>query len=331
MFKTLSFVAVLVSMAVSAAAGPYSRYSDDPDNAHDPPIANTDPRIVEWADSVVDYSPAPGVGVFTNMEGDQFPELGFANPTTGIGSLGDLYGLNNAPVVGQEPPPYSGATQPYDGNPNDMTDEYGFAGIDSPGSITVGFPRAIRNGDGPDFAVFENGSDFDDIPNTSLMAELAYVEVLTDGKNFARFDAISLNTNYIDATWGTGSGSIDETNVYNLAGKHLKGWGTPFDLSELETNLLVVNDLLKLDDIQYVRLVDVPGINDVNIYTDSLGNGILDAWVTIGSGGFDFRLSEGVAVLNAVPEPGSITLLAAAAFALAMLGIYRRRQAGLGA
>ena len=324
MFKTLSFVAVLVSTAVSATAGPYSRYSNDPTNSHDPPIGNTDTRIVEWADSVENYSPAPGVGVYkTWPDLVPMPEIGYANPTTGIGSLGDLYDPNNEPIEG-EIPPYSGATLPYNGDPSDTADEYGFVGHDLPGSITVGFPRAIRNGDGPDFAVFENGADY----GTGLVADLAYVEVSTDGVNFARFDAVSLNTDYLDATWGPGAGSIDETNVYNLAGKHLGGWGTPFDLSELAADPLVVGGLLDLEDVQYVRLVDVPGINDGSIYGDSLGNGIVDAWVTVDSGGFDFQLSEGVAVLNAVPEPGSFMLLVATAAALAMLGICRRRRAG---
>ncbi|NQU24186.1 MAG: PEP-CTERM sorting domain-containing protein [Candidatus Nealsonbacteria bacterium] len=327
MFKMLSFGAVLLWAAVAAAAGPYSVHSNDPGNPHDSPIGNTDPRIVVWADSIIDYSPAPGVGVFATWpDGVLKPELGYASPITGIGSLGDLYDPNNQPEAGKIPD-YSGATQPYSGNPSDTTDEYGFIGHDAPGSITVGFPRAIRNGDGPDFAVFENGADFDLDPTTGLVAELAYVEVSTDGVNFARFDAVSLNTDYIDATWGTGTGSIDETNVYNLAGKHLNGWGTPFELAELATNPLVADGLLDLDDVRFVRLVDVPGIND-GTYTDSLGNGILDAWVTVNSGGYDFRLSEGVGVLNAVPEPGSITLLAAAAAAMAMLAIYRRRRAG---
>jgi hypothetical protein len=46
------------------------------------------------------------------------------------------------------------------------------AGV-SPGYLTVTFPHGIRNGAGPDFAVFENGFTFGS-PN-GLFAELAYV------------------------------------------------------------------------------------------------------------------------------------------------------------
>ena len=153
-----------------------------------------------------------------------------------------------------------------------------------------------------DFAVFENGFAYGS-PN-GLFMELAFVEVSTNGVDFVRFDSVSTNASTV-----AGSGGFsgwDTSNVYNLAGKHASGWGTPFDLEQLSGNALELSGLLDLGNINYVRLVDIPG---TGYYTDSLGNPILDAHPTSGSAGFDFRLSEGVAVINEVPEPATIGLL----------------------
>src|SRR4051812_32025020 len=103
---------------------------------------------------------------------------------------------------------------------------------DSPGYLTVTFPHGVRNGAGADFAMFENGFAFGS-PN-GLFAELAYVEVSTNGTNFARFPSISTNTSPV-----TGSGAFagfDTSNIYNLAGKHASGFGTPFDLNDLSND-----------------------------------------------------------------------------------------------
>jgi len=175
---------------------------------------------------------------------------------------------------------------------------------DSPGYITVTFPTGIRNGPGHDFAVFENGFTYGS-PN-GLFAELAYVEVSSNGTDFVRFDSISTNTAPV-----AGSGAFagyDMSNVYNLAGKHASGYGTPFDLAELAHKPLVLSGHVDLDNIQYVRLRDIPGNGS---FLDSLGHPILDNWLTTGTGGFDFRLpvGQGVGVIHAVPEPVSLTLL----------------------
>lgn len=187
---------------------------------------------------------------------------------------------------------------------------------DPVGFLTVTFPSGIRNGSGADFAVFENGFGFGS-PN-GLFAELAYVEVSSNGQDFARFASISTNTDPV-ATSGPFSG-YDTSNIFNLAGKHASGYGTPFDLDDLLVDPLVVNGDIDLDNIQYVRLVDIPGSGD---FLDSQGNPILDNWPTVGSGGFDFRLGEGlgVGVINTVPEPTGFVLLASG-FAL----LTRRRS-----
>jgi hypothetical protein len=174
---------------------------------------------------------------------------------------------------------------------------------DSPGHLAVNFPHGIRNGAGPDFAVFENGFAFGS-PN-GLFAELAYVEVSTNGTDFARFPSISTNTAPV-----TGSGAFagfDMSNVHNLAGKHADGFGTPFNLDDLSSNPLVTGGQINLNNIQFVKIVDIPGNGS---YLDSQGHPILDNWLTTGSGGFDFRLpvGKGVGVVNAVPEPSTLSI-----------------------
>ena len=62
------------------------------------------------------------------------------------------------------------------------------------GVATLTFDKPIRNGEGFDFAVFENSFD-------GAFLELAFVEVSSDGENFVRFPATS-NTS-IDAPIGT--------------------------------------------------------------------------------------------------------------------------------
>lgn len=188
---------------------------------------------------------------------------------------------------------------------------------DSPGFLTVTFPRGIRNGVGADFAVFENAFTFGS-PN-GLFAELAYVEVSTNGTDFARFPSLSLNTTPVQ-----GSGAFagyDMSNVWNLAGKHAEGYGTPFNLDDLLPDPLVTGGSVNLQNIQYVRLVDIPGNG---AFKDSLGNGILDNWLTSGSGGFDFRLpaGQGIGVINAIPEPSALAVVAGG---LAAAVVRRRR------
>lgn len=159
--------------------------------------------------------------------------------------------------------------------------------LTAPGQITLGFAGGIRNSSGPDFAVFENSFGAD----TALFAELGYVEVSTNGTQFARFQSTSLTPASVGAY-----GSINPTNVHNLAGKHANAfgdsYGTPFDLTDLASDPLVQSGQVNLRDIRYIRVVDIAGNG---FFTDSSGRPIFDAYPTTGSPGFDL---EAIGVLN---------------------------------
>ena len=154
------------------------------------------------------------------------------------------------------------------------------------GSATVTFAHPIRNGEGPDFAVFENGIVNNVTGNAFL--ELAFVEVSSDGVRFVRFPATS-NTP-TDVQVGT-FGEVDPTMINNLAGKFEIGYGTPFDLEELRDSTGI-----DIDSIVYVRIVDVVGCIDPQYATyDAFGNIVNDPWPTnFNSSGFDLT---GVAVM----------------------------------
>lgn len=150
------------------------------------------------------------------------------------------------------------------------------------GSALVTFARPIRNGEGFDFAVYENA-----FGDGSL--ELAFVEVSTDGQRFVRFPATCLTQS---ETQLGNAGQSDPTNLNNLAGKYRIGFGTPFDLEELSDSTGI-----NIDSIVYVRIIDVVGSIDPQYGTyDAFGHIINDPWPTpFESSGFDLT---GVAVMH---------------------------------
>jgi hypothetical protein len=245
--------------------------ANDPTNTYDAPIPGftgpagdgvlsgnvVNPAFLGWATSVVDYSPADQV-----IQAQWLDASKALGPVTGdnfgILCLGDL---EKAQIIDGE----------------------------RPGSLTLKFDLQIMDGAGPDFALFENG--FQVSGTTSIFAELAYVEVSSDGVNFLRFPSVSLTPGLVGAY-----GNVDATDVFNLVGKHCNAygtsWGTPFDLSQLKDTDEVKNGLVDINKIQYVRVIDIPGSGD---YLDSQNHPIYDAWVTWGSGGLDF---EAAGVLN---------------------------------
>lgn len=177
------------------------------------------------------------------------------------------------------------------------------------GQITVGFQWAITDGPGADFAVFENGV-------TDTFLELGFVEVSSNGSDFFRFASVSLTPT--DTQVGS-FGALDATNLDNLAGKYRAGFGTPFDLAELAG----VSPLLDIYHVRYVRIVDVVGSIDPAYATfDSQGHKVNDPWPTaFASGGFDL---DAVGVLNQVPEPSSLALVATALVVCAGAAVTRR-------
>ena len=276
----------IVYEPASSFAGPYTEVGIsgyvNPDNHRlhaDPlndPNAVVNPIFKGWATAIADYEPAPGVdALWTNPGSALGPAAG---DKLDIVSLGDL------------------SRQQIDD------------GL-QPGRIMLSFDEPIRQQAGYEFVVFENGFTSDVSLATGSVAgqmftELGYVEVSSNGVDFARFPSVSLTPGPVGSY-----GTIEISNVYNLAGKHPNGTGTPFDLQEIAGEPDVVTGLVDINDIRYVRIVDIPGSGDFydqaavhidpaggadrNYYSDN--HPIYDAWVTFGSGGVDV---EAVGVLE---------------------------------
>jgi hypothetical protein len=245
------------------------------------------PEIRTWASRVVDYSPTP------DAAGDN------ADPSKAIGPVGTTTGGQTVSL-------------------GDLDADQIAAGVPA-GSITLEFDNTFRDGPGWDFAVFENAFRFSAPDDDKVFAELAYVEVSTDGTNFVRFPSVSLTTELFEP-FGPSFAGLDPSDVHNLAGKHESLIGTPLDLGELSARAEVTEGLVDLDRIRYVRLVDIPGDGS---FLDGQPSpaGILDAWPTtsdFGSGGLDL---DAVGARYAVPEPGGAAGLV---LALLILGAARR-------
>jgi len=156
------------------------------------------------------------------------------------------------------------------------------------GSITVYLESGISNGPADDFAVFENGF-FDAF---GLFAELAFVEVASNGVDFARFEVDALNIMPV-----LSFDTLDPSDYLGLAGRHPVSFGTGFDLAALAFDPLVQSGMVDLLNIRYVRVVDVIGNGST---VDTSGYAIHDPYPTaFGVGGFDL---DAVGVIH-VPEP----------------------------
>jgi len=167
---------------------------------------------------------------------------------------------------------------------------YDIVSLGRGGRITMIFDPPVENGEGWDFAVFENS--FND-----YNLELAYVEVSSNGIDFVRFDNISLIPDPI-----SGYGSLDTTLINGLAGKFRQGYGTPFDLSDLSEQPEVQAGSIDLSRITHIRLVDIVGDGS---FFDSEGRVIYDPFPTVNSAGFDL---DAIGVSNGAPYPeGSIS------------------------
>ncbi len=179
-----------------------------------------------------------------------------------------------------------------------MSDNLSVVSLGDGGSATLTFAHPIVDGEGPDFAVFENS--FND-----LFLELAFVEVSSDGEHFVRFPSRSLTQAYTQI----GSvGHVNATFIHNLAGKYRTGYGTPFDLAELADSAN-----LDIHHITHVRIIDVVGSIDPLYATyDATGRPINDPFPSDSySTGFDL---DGIGVLNqevvSIPTVAAVQLTA---------------------
>lgn len=241
------------------------------------------------------FAPAAGEPGSTAIAMDDPAFVGWA---TGFSSL--VYG-SDVDESWQTP---SRALGPAAGSVNDVVS------LGRGGQITLTFLHPIRDGTGPDFAVFENGFG-------ATFLELAWVEVSTDGVHFVRFPNYSATAFPV-----VGYGSIDPEKLHGYASKYELGYGTPFDLEHLAeayADVLAGTDPfsdayrqqlldnfpeLDLSAINHVRLIDIVGDgNAQSAARDPDGNGypIYDMYPTAGSAGVDV---EAVGVLNQVDPQG---------------------------
>lgn len=156
------------------------------------------------------------------------------------------------------------------------SDPYDILCLGNGGFVTLWFPHPICDGEGADFAVFENSV-------SDGFLELAFVEVSSDGVHFFRFPSASLGTVPI----GPYAQTMNPTDLDGLAGKYRQGYGTPFDLASLPES-----PLLDKRNVRFVRIVDIIGDG---MTKDSSNRPIYDPTPTVGSGGFDL---DAIAVLN---------------------------------
>ena len=304
MLRTFRHFVVLFLLWLNAGllcAGPYTEPGINayinPDytsaNPQEDPNALINPLFRGWATGYMNYIPSDTE--WTSDWDDPRKALG---PATGsnfdVVSLGDM---DPNEIHDGIPPGSITRTFADPADPNDLTDPV----------------FAIRDGRGYDFVVFENA--FASLHTTGggsvtgqMIAEFAYVEVSSDGINFVRFPSVSLTPDSVGPY-----GTIEISDVYNLAGKHPNSYsictGTPFDLNDISGHPLVLDGTVDINNIHYVRLVDIPG--DGGFFDTAIGyvdpdtfpawdyydteHPIYDAWLTWGSGGFDL---EAIGVLE---------------------------------
>ena len=239
------------------------------------------PAFAGFADDVADYSPS---GQYINNDLFKEPLAITGRPWNDAGwnyviiTLGEMTLEYLADYFGPEP-----------------------SGTYHPGEITASFDECpIVNGEGHDFATFENGFS-EGWTSDKIFAEMTYVEVSSNGTDFIRFPTHSLTPK-----WPGAYGTIIASGTFGMTGKHINAygdqWGTPFDLDWIADHPLVLNATVDLNNIRYVRQVDIPGGGPADaqssytgFFYDTHGNVIFDSWPTWGSGGADL---DAIGVLN---------------------------------
>lgn len=203
------------------------------------------------------YAPAPGNGSSTAIYMDSAAFIGWAD------AWEDYLPGDQVNSTFQTP---EKATGKANGNSFDIVS------LGRAGSVTMTFDPPIRNGEGWDFAVFENS--FSD-----TFLELAFVEISSDGLNFLKFESASLTSGPV-----SGFGKVDPTDIDGLGGKYRQGYGTPFDLQDLAAMPEVIAGQVNLGSIAFVRIIDIIGDGRS---LDSSGRLIYDPYPTSNSAGFD--------------------------------------------
>lgn len=279
--KILNYGLLSASLLVSASLAQAGPYNDPlPGQPGSKAVSANSSAIVGWATGFENY--VVGDGVWETWQ----------TPENALGEAGNSDG-NNAGYT------------------------YDIVSLGRGGEITLTFDTPIANGEGYDFAVFENS--FND-----TFLELAWVEVSSDGTNFFRYPGFSFTTAPVGAF-----GSVDPTNIDGFAGKYRGGYGTPFDLALWES---VSSEYLDIDAITSVKIVDITGDgSEFDNYPSEYGgpNPIYDPYQTAQSAGFDL---DAIAVLNAgippmteVPVPAAAWLFMSALGGLSAVARNRRK------
>lgn len=256
---------------------------------------NGESYLTDGSGNVISYGPAAG------QDGSQAIHMSsslFKGWATGYQDL--VYGTQGKPVDDTWKTPEK-ALGPATGS------VYDIVCLGEGGQITFTFDQAIANGEGADFAIFENSF------NDSAL-ELSFVEVSTDGVRFVRFPSFYLGEDKM--------GPYDNYNypqlIYNLASKYSVEYGHGFDLQELvfayeyalntpqsesafsveyTQHLLEMYTYLDLEEINYVRLIDIVGDGST---VDSASHPIYDPTGSYGSPGSDI---QAVGIINYAPIP----------------------------
>ena len=274
------FVILLVAVCICEITNA-GPYAPAAGHAGSTAMAHDDPAFIAWATgATVDYTNALAV-----------PDAAFTDASRALGAAS------------------SGENAVFD-----------IVSLGRGGEIVLDFATPIVDGNGADFAIFENS--FSD-----TFLELAYV-LVSDGslapggsgqKMFLPFDSHSLTSSPVNAF-----GTLDPTNINGLAGKYRGGFGTPFDLSDLNALINDIQNVLPsftfdLNNITQIKIVDVIGDGDD---LDTFGNPIYDPYATTGSTGFDL---DAVGVINQLggpppPEPAAKQVPIPFVFHICLLG-----------
>jgi hypothetical protein len=288
-----------VVLGSSTQAGPYSPL---PGNAGCGAVSAYSPSIVEWASAATIVRGLRNVANPTEYSSSLDSPLNYAFYG---GSDGACAAASVAQVAaGGKAIASTANTAPIGPYPATPSTSYAVA-LGQNGMATLSFNEPITNATGPDFAVFNNGFS----SGSMEWVKPGLVSVSSDGVHFFSFPSVSLT----QTTTQVGSyGDLDPTNLYDIAGNFPAGWGTPFDLSELDD---ISSPYLNLNDITEVRITSVTGdINPAYATYDSEGHIINAPWPAAATAGSEGFCLAGVGVINAeaAPEPGSLALLAAA-------------------